>query len=560
MRLRFDSWVFVAVFFFTSVACHAQSISQSKLTAHLIGGGYTVGSSDIVSGKPRLLKVLALDTDLPSGMVQAMRHYKTNTPDGQIVVRVYSPKQYSLTDNATWAAGDFWTNILKNSIDRISASDRALIDHLEGPNEGQTPTLGYPWEQRIQASQWLNEFWTNLTPRIVVAGYKPCIGSIAVGNPGGNPSDWQPMLAEFVPALRQAKAAGGSWSYHSYTLQYTTDLNIEIHDSLRYRQFYSFFAETYPDLADIPLILTEGGVDQVGDRLTSGWQARGSSVNYQRWLNWFDQRIMEDSYVLGCTLFQNGDSWWASFDLENVMPGAAPGVVPITTWLRDYLKNPITLPPAPTGVAATPGSAITITWTNISLNPTTYNVKRATNSGGPYKLLARNIAEGIAATSFTDTAVTNGVTYYYIVTALNSVGESINSSEVSASPVLPKINCGGAASSPFLSDLYFSGGQTYSVSDAIDTSGATDPAPQAVYQSQRYGELTYTLPSLLPNISYKVRLHFAEMYIFFNAPGYRIFNVFINEARVLNNFDIVAAAGGQYKATVQEFNAVSDAS
>src|SRR6266481_3839783 len=283
----------------------AQTPSTSKLSAHLINA-YTTGSSNIVSGRPRILKVLALDSGFPLGMVQAMRDYKTKVPTGKIVVRVYSAKTYSLANDATASAGDFWTNILQQALNSISVSDRALIDYLEGPNEGETPTLGYPGSAPLQASQWFNQFWTNLTPLIVAAGYKPCIGSIAVGNPGGTTSEMQSYLAAFVPALRQAKAAGGAWSYHAYTIGYTTDVGTEIYYSLRYRQFYSYFASAYPDLTAMPLVLSEGGVDATGDPTTSGWQARGSPANYQRWLNWFDQQLQQDTYVLGCTLFENG--------------------------------------------------------------------------------------------------------------------------------------------------------------------------------------------------------------------------------------------------------------
>jgi hypothetical protein len=182
----------------------AQQLSTSKLSAHLIND-YTVGSSNIVYGRPVVLKVLGLDSWWPGGMVSAMRDYKLKAPGGKIVARIYSPREYSLNENATAAAGDFWTNILARSLNTLTPADRALIDYLEGPNEGQTPTLGYPPESALQASHWFNEFWTNLTPRIVAAGFKPCIGSIAVGNPGG---DMQAHLSAFVPALRQAKAAG----------------------------------------------------------------------------------------------------------------------------------------------------------------------------------------------------------------------------------------------------------------------------------------------------------------------------------------------------------------
>src|ERR1041385_4697340 len=114
----------------------SQTPSTSKLSAHLINA-YTVGSSNIVAGRPRTLKVLGLDSGFPSGMVQAMRDYKTKVPTGKIVVRIYSPKTYSLANDATASAGDFWTNIIQPALNSISVSDRALIDYLEGPNEGQ---------------------------------------------------------------------------------------------------------------------------------------------------------------------------------------------------------------------------------------------------------------------------------------------------------------------------------------------------------------------------------------------------------------------------------------
>src|SRR4029077_16173636 len=99
------------------------------------------------------------------------------------------------------------------------------------------------------------------TPKSAPAGHKPWIGSTAVGNPGGSTAEMQSYLAAFVPALRQGKAAGGGWSYHAYTIGYTTDPGTEIYYSLRYRQFYSYFASAFVDLATMPLILTEGGVD-----------------------------------------------------------------------------------------------------------------------------------------------------------------------------------------------------------------------------------------------------------------------------------------------------------
>jgi len=89
-------------------------------------------------------------------------------------------------------------------------------------------------------------------------------------------------------------------------------------------------------------------------------------------------------------------------------------------------------PSAPTGVVATAGNAqVSLTW-NASSGATTYNVKRGTTSGGPYSQVASS-----ALANDTDTGLTNGTTYYYVVSAANSHGESGNSAEVSATPIAP---------------------------------------------------------------------------------------------------------------------------
>ena len=56
-------------------------------------------------------------------------------------------------------------------------------------------------------------------------------------------------------------------------------------------------------------------------------------------------------------------------------------------------------------------------------------MKRGTASGGPYTKVANP-----SAPSDQDTGLTNGTTYYYVVSAVNSAGESANSSQVSAVP------------------------------------------------------------------------------------------------------------------------------
>ena len=101
---------------------------------------------------------------------------------------------------------------------------------------------------------------------------------------------------------------------------------------------------------------------------------------------------------------------------------------------------PGAVPNAPTGLSATAGNAqASLTWTAVS-GATSYNVKRSLTSGGPYA----NVMTGVTTTSFTNTGLTNGTQYFYVITALNASGESAISNQASATPSAGGGTSGGA--------------------------------------------------------------------------------------------------------------------
>ena len=154
----------------------------------------------------------------------------------------------------------------------------------------------------------------------------------------------------------------------------------------------------------------------------------------------------------------------------------------------------------------------------------------------------------------TDNAMVNGLELYD--------GELPAQAPHSACSSSNFVNAGGSAVGDFAGDANFSGGTTYSSNASVDTGNVTNPAPQGVYQTVRYGNFSYVMPDLTPNTTYNVRLDFNELYwgaLASGGVGSRVFNVSINGTSELSNFDIYAEAGGANKALAKDFTVTSDA-
>src|SRR5215475_8236470 len=123
-------------------------------------------------------------------------------------------------------------------------------------------------------------------------------------------------------------------------------------------------------------------------------------------------------------------------------------------------------PPVPTGLTATAGNAqVQLSW-NASTGATGYNVKRATTSGGPYTTVG-----AVTGTAFTNTGLTNGTTYFFVVSATNANGESANSSQVSATPTAPNFTLSANPSSLTI-NLGASGTSTIAITRSGGFTGA----------------------------------------------------------------------------------------
>jgi len=94
----------------------------------------------------------------------------------------------------------------------------------------------------------------------------------------------------------------------------------------------------------------------------------------------------------------------------------------------------VTVPPVPDGLMASPrNNSVVVSW-GVSAGATSYNIKRSSGNGGPYTTIKSIQSSSSAGTTYTDTSVTNGSNYYYVISAVNLKGESSNSSQVVVTP------------------------------------------------------------------------------------------------------------------------------
>jgi len=105
-----------------------------------------------------------------------------------------------------------------------------------------------------------------------------------------------------------------------------------------------------------------------------------------------------------------------------------------------------------------------------------------------------------------------------------------------------KINVGGTAALQYLPDQEWSYTKEYGYLDGnstqweLDINGSED---DSIYWSDRYGLVTYMVR--VPNGNYNVKLMFTEKV--WDEPGIRIFDVYIEGSRLIDNLDIYNHAG-----------------
>ena len=143
------------------------------------------------------------------------------------------------------------------------------------------------------------------------------------------------------------------------------------------------------------------------------------------------------------------------------------------------------VPSGPTNLTVTPGNAsATLSWTaSATGSPTSYRIFRGTKSDGE-----ANTAVGTTngTTTFADTGLHNGTTYFYNVAAYNAVGGSPNSNEVATT-------AGGTDATPPSAPTGPAAAGTTATSTNLSWAAASDNVAVTGYDVLRNGTTVATV-------------------------------------------------------------------
>ena len=120
---------------------------------------------------------------------------------------------------------------------------------------------------------------------------------------------------------------------------------------------------------------------------------------------------------------------------ETFLPVASGRFSGTVTVVSNATNSPATISASGSGSTTAASHAIDLSWTPSTSTVEGYDVFRSEVSGGPYAKLDSSV---VMATSFSDTSVQAGKTYYYVVAAVSSAGvESADSAQASATVPTP---------------------------------------------------------------------------------------------------------------------------
>ncbi len=263
----------------------------------------------------------------------------------------------------------------------------------------------------------------------------PPTGLTATAGTGAVTLTWNATAGAASYGVKRGTSPGGPYGTTVATvLTNTSFVDTTVTNGVAYSYVVYAIGGGAPSSDSVPASATPIAVPTVSASAASGqvvllWSTAAGATSYRvkRSLTSAGGYVTIASSVTGTTYTDTGRTNGATY--YYTVAGANPSG-------QGTESTPASATPlgAPTGLSAVAGDAsVSLAWGTV-VGATTYTVKRSTSSSGPFVPIAP--ATGIAATSFFDTGLVNGTTYYYVILARNASGTGPDSTKVSAKPVL----------------------------------------------------------------------------------------------------------------------------
>ena len=212
------------------------------------------------------------------------------------------------------------------------------VDYWEGWNEP---------DPNLDRMDWYARFEAERVRLLAQHGLKAAVGGFSTGVPEMDEFEL------FLPAIETAIEHGGILSLHEYG---APDMMFLYGDPLpgyptypdrgslnfRYRWYYRDILE--PRGLVLPLVISEAGIDGIIGLGRPGPGGHGWADFADYWveqglgdsgveafinqLNWYDNGVREDGYVIGFTVFTAGGiAQWTKYDINSILPDLADYVI-----------------------------------------------------------------------------------------------------------------------------------------------------------------------------------------------------------------------------------------
>jgi hypothetical protein len=297
-------------------------LGPSKLGVHVVRNNDPRIMEFVRRSQPAVMK--------PVDDVGFLEEVKAVSPNTITIGRI-SARSQNFQGNPEEAAREFVSQQLAQYL------ANPFVDYWEGWNEPD-PGLRY--------MDWYARFEQERVRLLASHGLKAAIGGFSTGVPEVD------AFALFVPAIETAIEHRGILSLHEYSAPEMTYLYGSPLPgypayadrgalTFRYRWYYREILE--PAGLVLPLVISEAGVDGIiGNRpgpsglgwadfadywVQQGWATTGEEA-FIKQLNWYDNGVRQDGYVIGFTVFTAGAiAQWVPYDIGPLLPSLADYVI-----------------------------------------------------------------------------------------------------------------------------------------------------------------------------------------------------------------------------------------